>query len=160
NTEVEVLNLVGISLRDRERIVKAQRTERRSPHQADTCRSTKLLVVAVDRRTALRGVVAVKRCSVCEHGATDTQTLRNQWHGELNFSRTIDVGRATHPVTLAVRSILIRTDTIELEATNDVRIVLEQVEDTDAIITKFMDITTADAQHADDIGFLRKRLVV
>src|SRR5690606_24716688 len=65
-----------------------------------------------------------------------------------------------HPVAFAVRGILIWTDTIELEAADDVRIVLEQIKDADAIITEFMDITTANAQHTDDIGFLRKRLVV
>src|SRR5690606_29330165 len=112
NTEVEVLNLVGVSLRNRERIIEAQRTKRRGPHQAYTCRSAKFLVVA----KSAWGIIALKCCCIRKQSTANTEAFWNEWHWELNFSRTVEIGRATQPVAPTAVRILIRADAVKLKA--------------------------------------------
>src|SRR5690606_18090347 len=137
--EIEVLHIVGAQLRDRNRIIEADRTERRSPYDARADRCTpvhsRIDDLVVTRELDL---VAVEGGRIGKHRPAQTEALRNQRHRELRFRADVEVGFATQMIA---GLFIDRTNAAIFEAADDAIAALEQIEGTRTVVAERSDVS-------------------
>src|SRR6185312_10252277 len=179
--KLELLHAVKLTLRKRHRIVEAQRTERRSPDDADThLAADHVAIVRLQsqagsgqsasrirrlRRLDTAGHVDFARCrprrralvvpetaGVGIDRALESDFLRQEPERHLQFERSAPVLGAAERVTRTEGIDVARTDAVRSKAANQVRTHLEVIEHAQFAATELVQHAALEVDQADDIG--------
>src|SRR5215212_3652344 len=179
--ELELLHAVKLTLRNRNRIVEAQRAERRSPDEADTHRASDHVAVVklqscagagtgwsrvrrlgrpdatghVDLarlRPRRRPLVVEQSAGVGIDRTLEPDFLRQEPERHLQFERSAPVLGAAECVTRAERIDVARTDAVRRKTANQVRTHLEVIQHAQLAAAELVQHAALEMDQANDIG--------
>src|SRR5439155_2554438 len=178
--KLELLHAVKLTLRKRNRIVEAQRTERRSPDDADTHRGANHVAIIIyqartgssrSRMNRRRGAIRVgrggefarlsprRRALVVKESAgigidrtLEPDFLRQEPERHLQFERRAPILGAAQRIHRAKGIHIARTNTIRRKTANEVRSHLEVIDHAQLAAAELVQHAALEMDQADDIG--------
>jgi hypothetical protein len=101
---------------------------------------------------------SVECCRIREDSSPEAEAFRDDRQRKLRLGRSIEIGRAAEVVVVAIS--VVWPDAAILEAADHAVVALELVEDAQPVTAVAGDMSAAAAQDADNVEFLRERVVV
>src|SRR5215212_7134397 len=176
--KLELLHAVKLTLRKRNRIVEAQRTERRSPDDADTHRGADHVAVVIHQSSTGSGRIGISRrpdtvrvgrggefarlrprcrplivkesAGVGIDRTLEPDFLRQEPERHLQFERSAPVFGAAKRVTRAEWVDIARTDTVRREAADEIGTHLEVVQHAQFAAAELVEDAALEMDQADD----------
>ena len=153
-----MLDSIVTLLHQRERIVEAQRTERRVPDQAEADRGADRAGIRGGRERFTghvkggRTFVVHKRANVRENRAFEAGILGQEGERRLRLKAGAPVQRAAQRILVGAGSNIARTNAGRGEAANQVRSHLEMIQHAQVLAAPAGDMAALEMQHGNDVG--------